>query len=82
VPEVLIVLLASTRVIQRRGRRGMNPSQVAEQRRRLGHARRHADLRVQTDRLSPEEVEAVAVTFLADGGLRSSPALAILGKDH
>ncbi len=71
VPDVLIYLQASTRVVQRRGRRGIRPSQVAEQRRRLAHARRHAHLRIQTDHLTPEQVEESALEYLKRRGVRS-----------
>jgi hypothetical protein len=69
VPDVLIFLQASTRVVRRRGRYGMPSWELAQQRRRLAHARRHAHLRIQTDRLAPEKVEEVAASFLRNVGV-------------
>jgi hypothetical protein len=52
-----------------------------EEMRRLAHAREHADLRIDTDRLSPEGVLAVALSYLtrrrvrhASGALGPLPA--------
>ncbi len=43
---------------------------LAEQRRRLAHARRHADLIIDTDPLDPDAVLAQAVAFLGAQGVR------------
>jgi transketolase len=64
-PDVLIYLGASARAVRRRGRLGLTGAALAEQRRRLTPARRHAHLRLATDRLSPQEVEAAAVRVIA-----------------
>ena len=64
-PDMLVFLQASTRVARRRGRRGLGSAALAEQRRRLSDAWRNAHLRVQTDRLTPEEVERRVLERLA-----------------
>lgn len=66
-PDVLIYLDLSLETVHRRGRRGMGWDQeyLDEQHARLQHARAHCDLYLPTDGLSPEEVLARAVQFLA-----------------
>jgi hypothetical protein len=64
-PDVLIYLGASRRVVRRRGRLGMTAAELRDQRRRLAHARRHAQLRLQTDHLRPDEVEGAVLRYLA-----------------
>jgi hypothetical protein len=66
VPDLLVYLDASAQTAHRRGRTGLRPELLREQRRRLADARRHADLRLRTDRLAPEEVEAAVLRHLAE----------------
>lgn len=75
-PDVLVYLAASHRAVVRRGRITLTPAALAAQRRRLAEARRHAHLRIQTDRARPEEVEAAVVRFLTEQihADRASPA--------
>jgi thymidylate kinase len=55
-PDVMIYLDASHDVCNRRKNLGWTPEEHAEQLRRLEHARRHSDLYILTDALSPGEV--------------------------
>jgi deoxyadenosine/deoxycytidine kinase len=63
-PEVLIFLDASYPVTLRRRKYDWLESDWAEQQRRLAHAREHADLYVNTDDLSSDQVLATVITFL------------------
>ena len=63
-PDVLIFLQASFPVCTQRRRLDWNESDFAEQQRRLSHALEHADLVVNTDALTPEEVAARVLEFL------------------
>ncbi len=67
-PDVLIYLDASEEVIRQRGRRHYVKDMIAEQRRRLAHARAHCQLYVMTDDLTPAEVLERVTRFLADNG--------------
>jgi shikimate kinase len=67
-PDVLIYLDASEEVIRQRGRRHYVKDMIAEQRRRLAHARAHCQLYVMTDDLTPTEVLERVTHFLADNG--------------
>ncbi|RME07969.1 MAG: hypothetical protein D6803_02520 [Anaerolineae bacterium] len=63
-PDILIYLHATfPTTIQRKGFR-WHEREYQEQLRRLEHARRHADLVIHTDELTPEEVEAAVLEFL------------------
>jgi hypothetical protein len=64
-PDVLVYLGASARAVRRRGKVSMTAPALAEQRRRLADARREAHLRLATDRLSAQEVEATVLRYLA-----------------
>jgi deoxyadenosine/deoxycytidine kinase len=63
-PDVLIYLDASLPTIRRRRRVRWPKSLLDEEHRRLSHARKHCDLYVHTDGLSPEDVASRVVTFL------------------
>jgi deoxyadenosine/deoxycytidine kinase len=65
-PDLLVYLAASARIVHRRGK-VMDTAQLTEQRRRLADARRHAQLRLQTDRLSAEDVERAVLAHLQRG---------------
>jgi len=64
-PDVLIFLDASFPVSTARRKLNWLESDHAEQQRRLVHARQHADLVVETDSLTPDEVTARVLAFLA-----------------
>lgn len=63
-PDVLIYLDASDRVIGERGTTHSLPNYTDEERRRLAHARAHADLYLMTDDLSADAVLARTLEFL------------------
>jgi ATPase subunit of ABC transporter with duplicated ATPase domains len=73
-PDVLVFLDASFATCTRRRRLNWTEADYAEQQRRLHHAREHADLVIETDGLSAEQVLDQASTFLRStngGGGRS-----------
>ena len=55
-PDVLVFLDASFETCTRRRQLNWEPWEYQEQLRRLEHAAQHADLHVDTDRLTPEQV--------------------------
>jgi RNase adaptor protein for sRNA GlmZ degradation len=55
-PDVLVYLDATADTVRRRGQTGLSEASLDEQRQILAHARAHADLVIQTDRLSAEKV--------------------------
>jgi cytidylate kinase len=63
-PDVLIFLQASFPVCTARRQLNWNESDYAEQQRRLAHALEHADLVVDTDNLTPQEVATRVLDFL------------------
>jgi deoxyadenosine/deoxycytidine kinase len=63
-PDFLIFLNASFEVATRRRRLNWTEADYAEQQRRLAHAHEHADLIIETDPLSPQDVLARAIRFL------------------
>ncbi|MEW6568672.1 MAG: hypothetical protein AB1449_11020 [Chloroflexota bacterium] len=63
-PDVLIFLDASYEVCTRRKNLNWTREEHAEQLRRLDHARRHCDLYLHTDDLSPAEVLARVLDHL------------------
>ncbi|HYP40606.1 MAG TPA: hypothetical protein VEX13_09635, partial [Chloroflexia bacterium] len=63
-PDVLIYLDASLPTIRRRRRVRWPQSLLDEEHRRLSHARKHCDLYVHTDGLTPEDVASRVVNFL------------------
>lgn len=65
-PDVLIYLEASFPVSTARRKLNWREADHAEQLRRLSHARQHADLVVDTDPLTPEEVAKRVLEFLAN----------------
>jgi thymidylate kinase len=67
-PDLLIFLDATYETSMQRRRLDWTPADHNEQQRRLEHAREHADLHIQTDRLSTEEVEALVLKFLEKAG--------------
>lgn len=63
-PDVLIFLQASFPVCTARRQLNWNESDFAEQQRRLAHALEHADLVVDTDQLTPQDVATRVLDFL------------------
>jgi chloramphenicol 3-O-phosphotransferase len=63
-PDVLIFLQASFPVCTARRQLNWNESDFAEQQRRLAHALEHANLMVDTDSLTPQEVATRVLDFL------------------
>jgi hypothetical protein len=76
-PDVLIFLDASYPVTVKRRQLSWLEADWAEQQRRLSHAREHADLTIQTDQRSADEVLAEVVQFigefLAKGQFNTTP---------
>ncbi len=64
-PDVLIYLEVSQATAERRQGRSLPPGEWQRLTERLAHARAHADLLVDTDRLTPEQVLAQVLDFLA-----------------
>jgi len=62
-PHVLIFLQVSYEVASRRRSLNWTEADYTEQQRRLAHARQHADLFIDTDPLSPQQVLDRALTF-------------------
>jgi guanylate kinase len=69
-PDLLIFLNASYETTIRRRSLNWSEEEYQEQQRRLAHARAHADLIIETDTLSIEEVLQTALRFLAGKGDR------------
>ncbi len=63
-PDVLIFLQVSYQVASRRRSLNWTEADYLEQQRRLSHARENADLFINTDPLSPQQVLDCALTFL------------------
>ena len=63
-PDILIFLQASYPVTVQRRALNWTEADYAEQQRRLSHAREHADLYLETDHLSVEEVVGRILAFL------------------
>jgi len=63
-PDLLVFLDVSFETAMQRRRLDWNPGDYAEQQRRIEHARQHANLYIQTDALTAEDVEAEVIAFL------------------
>jgi adenylate kinase len=63
-PDVLIFLEASYSVTKQRKPFDWSEKEYNEQLHRLRHANKHADLHIDTDDLTPEEVKQVVLAFL------------------
>jgi len=68
-PDVLIFLQASYPISTARRKLNWLENDHAEQQRRLAHAHAHADLIVDTDPLTAEQVLGQVLTFLKEHGL-------------
>ena len=65
-PELLIYLNASFPVSSARGKLDWQEKDYDEELHRLAHAREHADLLIETDDLTPEQVLKKALDFLTN----------------
>ena len=65
-PDILIYLDVSYHVAQTRRKLNWNTGEYETQKHRLRNARKHADLYLQTDALSPEEVLSQVLDFLKE----------------
>ena len=65
-PDILIYLDASFAVSTARAKLNWLEKDYTEQSRRLAHAREHANLLIETDELTPEDVLQRALDFLQD----------------
>ena len=66
-PDILVYLDAGYETIKiRRPKTTLRPADLAEQNRRLAHARDQCDLFIDTSSLSPEEVLEQVLNFLKD----------------
>ncbi len=63
-PDLLIFLNASFEICTRRRKLNWTKVDYDEQQRRLAHARQHANLIIETDALTTEEVLAGVLEFL------------------
>jgi chloramphenicol 3-O-phosphotransferase len=63
-PDLLVFLDASYETCTRRRRLTWDRWEYEEQLRRLEHASLHADLHVETDRLTPDEVQRAVLSGL------------------
>ncbi len=67
-PDLLIFLDASHPVTCKRRNLNWTEAEWAEQERRLNHARQHADLYLETDDLTPEDVLHQVLEFISSKG--------------
>lgn len=65
-PSLLIYLNASFQTSTARRKLNWNKSDYAEQLRRLAHAREHANIRIDTDGLTPDQILQQALDFLKE----------------
>lgn len=70
-PDLLIYLYASYKTTIIRRKLNWTEKEYQVQMKRLEHAREHADLFIDTDHLSPEQVLLTAVGYLAGRGIKA-----------
>lgn len=63
-PDLLVFLNSSFEVCTQRRKLNWTEADYDEQQRRLAHAREHADLLIETDALTPEQVRQRVLEFL------------------
>ncbi len=63
-PDFLIFLNASFEICTQRRKLNWQMEDYAEQQRRLSHARQHANIIIETDQLSPEDILAQVLSLL------------------
>lgn len=73
-PDLLVYLDVSRETAERRLARGLPPDWWAEIANRLAHARAHADLIVETDDLTPEEIAERVAELVATGKVKRPSA--------
>jgi cytidylate kinase len=71
-PKFLIYLQASHAACTARKRLDWTPREYQEQIDRLAHARQHCDFKLDTERLTPEEVLTAALAALDRAGIRGT----------
>ncbi|HNB52869.1 MAG TPA: hypothetical protein PK530_13050 [Anaerolineales bacterium] len=64
-PDILVFLDVTYLTTQTRRKWDFPEADYLEQRRRLNHAREHADIYIQTDSLTPDEVLAQVLAYLS-----------------
>jgi len=74
-PDILIFLDARDETLLQRRPSQTLAALLPRERRRLAHARAHADLIIITDELTPDEVMAEALAFLKARGVPAGPPL-------
>ncbi len=74
-PDILIYLDASDETILQRRPGETLPYLLPRQRKRLAHARAHADLIIETDDLTPDDVLARVLAFLRERRVPTGPPL-------
>jgi len=67
-PDVLVYLHASYAVATRRRNLNWTNEEYLEQLRRLEHARQHANLYIDTDKRTPQEILTIVLDFLENNG--------------
>ena len=67
-PDLLIYLDVSYPVTMQRKNFKWKESEYLEQERRLAHARQHADLHIDTNLLTPEEIAQIVLDFIRSLG--------------
>lgn len=68
-PDILIYLNVSYPQSLHRRKLDWTLAEYETQLQRLSHARQHADLEIETDNLTPEQVLAIALDFIVSRGL-------------
>jgi hypothetical protein len=80
-PDILIYLDAELATVQQRRRDpSFDAGLLAEERRRLRHARQHCDIYLATDALTPEEVLATVLRRLRAAGAADRPPAMLTGR--
>jgi hypothetical protein len=66
-PDVLVYLAVSYETTLFRSSLGWNEADYQEQLRRLSHAKDHADLIIETDKFTPDQISKQVLDFLEEG---------------
>ncbi len=67
-PDVLVFLMVSYQVSMLRRNLNWTISEYQEQLFRLRHAGEHADLIIDTNNFSPDEIETIVISYLIENG--------------
>ena len=65
-PDILIFLEVSYPIAQRRKKLNWTPKEYERQKYRLRNARQYADFYIDTDQLTPEEIQSKVLTYIAE----------------